>query len=67
MLAAEYNILRHVEDRHWWHAVLRRQVMSALTCASLPPRAHLLDAGCGTGGASLPGTRLEPGAASLGA
>lgn len=50
MLAAEYNILRHVEDRHWWHAVLRRQVMRALTGASLPPRAHLLDAGCGTGG-----------------
>ncbi|MDP1586553.1 MAG: class I SAM-dependent methyltransferase [Prosthecobacter sp.] len=50
MLAAEYDILRRVEDSHWWHAVLRRQVLNALTDASLPPRVHLLDAGCGTGG-----------------
>jgi SAM-dependent methyltransferase len=42
--------LRHVEDRHWWHTVLRRQVLLALAGASLPPRAQLLDAGCGTGG-----------------
>jgi SAM-dependent methyltransferase len=50
MLAAEYDILRQVEDRHWWHAVLRRQVLLTLAGAALPPRAQLLDAGCGTGG-----------------
>jgi len=50
MLAAEYDILRRVEDRHWWHAVLRRQVLLTLAGAALPPRAQLLDAGCGTGG-----------------
>lgn len=41
--------MRSVEDRHWWYAVLRSQVQHALA-GRLPPRARLLDAGCGTGG-----------------
>jgi len=49
MRAAEYDQLRRVEDHHWWHAVLRRQVADALR-KNLPPRGYLLDAGCGTGG-----------------
>lgn len=49
MQPPEYHLLRRVEDRHWWHTVLRRQVGDVCS-TSLPPRACLLDAGCGTGG-----------------
>ena len=49
MRAPEYDIMRAVEDRHWWYAVLRSQVLHALA-GRLPPRGRLLDAGCGTGG-----------------
>lgn len=49
MHAPEYDTLRAVEDRHWWYAVLRSLVLCALA-GRLPPRGHLLDAGCGTGG-----------------
>ena len=49
MRAAEYNLMRAVEDRHWWYAVLRSQVRQALD-GRMPPRGRLLDAGCGTGG-----------------
>ncbi len=42
-------MLRLVEDRHWWHSVLRGLVLDALS-NDLPPRGHVLDAGCGTGG-----------------
>lgn len=49
MLPPEYHLLRRVEDRHWWHAVLRALV-GAVCDTGLPPRACLLDAGCGTGG-----------------
>lgn len=49
MRAPEYDLMRAVEDRHWWYAVLRSQVLHALA-GRLPPRGRLLDAGCGTGG-----------------
>ena len=49
MRAAEYDLMREVEDRHWWHAVLRTQVEHALS-GWLSPRGRLLDAGCGSGG-----------------
>ncbi len=49
MRTAEYDVMRAVEDRHWWHAVLRSQVQHALA-GRLPPSGRLLDAGCGTGG-----------------
>lgn len=49
MRAAEYDLMRAVEDRHWWYAVLRSLVQQALA-GRLPPRGRLLDAGCGTGG-----------------
>lgn len=44
----EHDLLRQVEDRHWWHRVLRRQVLRALRV--LPHGSRVLDAGCGTGG-----------------
>ena len=49
MRAAEYDLMRAVEDRHWWHAVLRWLVEHALA-GRLQPRGWLLDAGCGSGG-----------------
>jgi SAM-dependent methyltransferase len=49
MKAPEYDLMRAVEDRHWWYAVLRSQVQHALA-GRLPSRGRLLDAGCGTGG-----------------
>lgn len=48
MNTAEHDLLRAVEDEHWWHQVLHHQVMRALEV--LPAGSHVLDAGCGTGG-----------------
>jgi ubiquinone/menaquinone biosynthesis C-methylase UbiE len=45
MQAREHDLLRAVEDAHWWHRTLRAQVLRVL-----PPHARVLDAGCGTGG-----------------
>lgn len=42
-------MLRMVEDRHWWHSVLRGLVMDVFS-DHMPPRGYVLDAGCGTGG-----------------
>lgn len=44
----EHDLLRQVEDRHWWHRVLHHQALRALRL--LPPGSRVLDAGCGTGG-----------------
>lgn len=49
MLPPEYHMLRMVEDRHWWHSVLHGLVLDVFS-DHLPPRGHVLDAGCGTGG-----------------
>lgn len=46
--ATEHAILRAAEDQHWWYRTLHRQVLGAL--AGLQASAHVLDAGCGTGG-----------------
>jgi len=44
----EHDLLRQVEDHHWWHRVLHYQALRALR--ELPPGSRVLDAGCGTGG-----------------
>lgn len=49
MHPAEYERMRAVEDRHWWYAVLRWQVLRVLT-GRLGAGGRILDAGCGTGG-----------------
>ena len=49
MMEHEYDVMRRVEDLHWWYAVLRWQVLRVLK-RCLPAQGRVLDAGCGTGG-----------------
>lgn len=48
MDAAEYALMDAVEDRMWWYRAMHGHALRALE--ALPPRARVLDAGCGTGG-----------------
>ncbi len=50
MEVAEYRKMAAVEDAMWYYRALHRNVGTALARAGLPPRAAVLDAGCGTGG-----------------
>lgn len=46
----EYELQTHeVEDRHWWYQGRRRVLGRAIERLGLPPGAHILDAGCGSG------------------
>ncbi len=45
-----YQKMREVENEHWWFVGRRRIVESVIQSMSLPKAAHILDAGCGTGG-----------------
>src|SRR3954447_4857486 len=38
-----------LDDRHWWYRGRRRVVRAVLDSLALPPGAHLLDAGAGSG------------------
>ncbi|MBK8038824.1 MAG: class I SAM-dependent methyltransferase [Verrucomicrobiaceae bacterium] len=49
MKAGQHELMRQVEDDHWWYRVLHEQVLRVLRSA-VPPGQSLLDAGCGTGG-----------------
>ncbi len=49
MLPQEYQTMRTVEDSYWWYRTLRSHVVRELANRLLPG-AHVLDAGCGTGG-----------------
>jgi SAM-dependent methyltransferase len=49
MLPQEYQTMRSVEDSYWWYRTLRSHVVRELA-KRLLPGAHVLDAGCGTGG-----------------
>ncbi len=45
-----YAEMAATEDRHWWFSA-RREVLSALLARlALPPRARILEIGCGSGG-----------------
>ncbi len=50
MTAYQFHLLAQVEDRHWWHRVLRRAVTRALTEFRDGHHLSVLDVGCGTGG-----------------
>jgi SAM-dependent methyltransferase len=47
---SEYELQTHrVEDRHWWYRGRRRVLERTIDRLGLPPRARILDAGCGSG------------------
>jgi ubiquinone/menaquinone biosynthesis C-methylase UbiE len=48
MKPQEHDIMRSVEDHHWWYQALRQHVADSIKPVS--PKFSLLDAGCGTGG-----------------
>lgn len=57
----EYQLMRNVEDTHWWYAVLHETVAQEL--AQQLDGAHacrILDAGCGTGGLLEKLRRTQP-------
>ncbi len=49
-----YKQLRRVEDHHWWYRAAREQLAALIDrfWPSRPRSARVLDAGCGTGGAT---------------
>jgi SAM-dependent methyltransferase len=49
MKPGQHQLMREVEDAHWWYRVLRGQVMHALG-KRVKAGGRVLDAGCGTGG-----------------
>jgi SAM-dependent methyltransferase len=50
MEAYEYSTMYHFETSYWWYRGLHGAMVDLLHALNLPPRARLLDAGCGTGG-----------------
>jgi SAM-dependent methyltransferase len=46
----DFELQTHrVEDRHWWYRGRRRVLKRTIDGLGLPPRARVLDAGCGSG------------------
>jgi SAM-dependent methyltransferase len=46
----DFELQTHrVEDRHWWYRGRRRVLARTVERLGLPPRARILDAGCGSG------------------
>ena len=46
----DYELQTHrVEDQHWWYRGRRIVLEDVIAGLGLPPRAHILDAGCGSG------------------
>jgi SAM-dependent methyltransferase len=46
----DFELQTHrVEDRHWWYRGRRRVIERTIERLDLPPRARILDAGCGSG------------------
>jgi SAM-dependent methyltransferase len=62
-----------LDDHHWWYRGRRRIIRSELDRLKLPPRANVLDAGCGSGRTltelaaygTVQGIELDPGAAEV--
>ena len=44
-----YREMASVQERHWWFAARRRILASVIDGLALPPRAQILEIGCGTG------------------
>ncbi|MBI2421254.1 MAG: methyltransferase domain-containing protein [Candidatus Hydrogenedentes bacterium] len=49
MQTDEYDLMRRVEDAHWWYGALRAHLRAGVLAADWPGGARVLDAGCGTG------------------
>ena len=50
MDAKAYREMAALEDRHWWFVARRRIIDALLGRLPLPPRARVLEIGCGSGG-----------------
>jgi len=70
----DYELQTHrAEDRHWWYRGRRTVIECVLCGVELPPRARILDAGCGSGRnmlelerhGSVTGVELSPTSAAL--
>jgi SAM-dependent methyltransferase len=48
MQSAQFQLHAEIEERHWWF-VARRQILSAVVDAVVPPDSTIVDVGCGTG------------------
>jgi len=45
-----YQIMRQVEDEHWWFVARRKIIRTLLQQLNLRERSNILEVGCGTGG-----------------
>jgi SAM-dependent methyltransferase len=45
----EFEAMLALDERHWWYRGRRRVLNAVLARLDLPPRARVLDAGCGSG------------------
>lgn len=45
-----YQLMRQIEDQHWWFVARRKILGALLTRLDLPVQAEILEVGCGTGG-----------------
>jgi SAM-dependent methyltransferase len=50
MERAAYDRMRSLETTHWWFLGRRHVLATLLASLGLPPRARILEAGCGVGG-----------------
>ncbi len=45
-----YQLMREIEDEHWWFVARRIILSRLLSTLQLPERSNILEVGCGTGG-----------------
>ena len=45
-----YQLMRQIEDEHWWFVARRNIIGALLDRLNLPAQAEILEVGCGTGG-----------------
>ena len=45
-----YQLMRELEEKHWWFVARRNILESVLSTLQLPETSNILEVGCGTGG-----------------
>lgn len=50
MEADTYQLMRKIEDQHWWFVARRQIIKWQLETLKIPDNAQILEVGCGTGG-----------------